>query len=125
VDGKPDFGTHQAARKCWTKRYVSPSMLARNNFHNGGFAESAKKSPHHAEHYAKCPSGQHWMERFWLSVFAKGQLNNISTDILSNEKVFVIGLCAGSIKTIATYKVPTIVHCAGPIKFEQQALQQP
>ena len=65
------------------------------------------------------------MERFWLSVFAKGQLNNISTDILSNEKVFVIGLCAGSIKTIATYKVPTIVHCAEPIKFEQQALQQP
>ena len=65
------------------------------------------------------------MQRFWLSVFAKGQLNNISTDILSNEKVFVIGLCAGSIKTIATYKVPSIVHCAEPIKFEQQALQQP
>jgi hypothetical protein len=64
------------------------------------------------------------MERFWLSVFAKGQLNNISTDILSNEKVFVIGLCAGSIKTIATYKVPTIVHCAGPIKIEKKIKKQ-
>ena len=30
----------------------------------------------------ECPSGQHWMERCWLSVFAKCQLNDGSKDIL-------------------------------------------
>ena len=74
--------------------------------------------PRHTENYAKCPSWQHWMERFWLSVFAKGQLNSISKDILS-KGCWLSVYVRESIKTIANSKVSTIVHCAGPIKIEK------
>ena len=57
----------------------------------------------------------------WWSL-RRGSYNVISK---SNRFWLYIGLCAGSIKTKATCKVSAVVHCAGQINIEKQALQQP
>ena len=88
-------GPRQKNRKC--TRYQKETVpccvwlaphdyrLARNDFHNGGFAESAKKfTPCKKLCKASIRTALDG-EIFWLSVFAKGQLHDISKISLSRR----------------------------------------
>ena len=65
-------GPRPRNRKC-TFKPIKEKQPSQERFPQWRFCWERKQSPHHAEHYATCPSGQHWMERFLLSVFAKGK----------------------------------------------------
>ena len=80
--------------------------------------------PHHAEHYAKCPSWQHWMERFWLSVFAKGQLNDISKNVLS-KRFWLSVYARGQKNRYLILRFLLSFTAQGQSKLKKQALQQP
>ena len=65
------------------------------------------------------------MERFWLSVFAKGQLNDISKNVLS--KRFWLSVYARGQKKSISNSIRFLLSftAQGQSKLKKQALQQP
>ena len=56
-----------------------------------------------AERYAKCTSGRHWMHMIFVINLCEGSAANSYQQGYLQWKIFVIGLCAGSIKIKDTY----------------------